>query len=167
MTKQTIDVASFDGSPALRSHGILLALLEYFKAQRVPKRDTVFHVTDLNLVLLLNSYAQEREVTVGLGPEQNDMAKELGERLISFPQKRTIMFKYSPLRIQRGDNPPAEVFDSVTAADFHIYPCPCESFLDALEVRFLVPGRLTHAFFLDFGQREAKQYVKKYVQYGQ
>jgi len=67
------------------------------------------------------------------------------------------MYKYKPFRINRSDRNgkgilAKDVLASVLASKFHIYPCPCETFLDALEVRFSLPGRSTHEFFLDYGQ---------------
>jgi hypothetical protein len=149
---------------ALRSRGTLMALLQYFETQQLPKvGDIMIHVTDLNIALLLNSYAVKKVITKTktLGSdEQRALAEKVGKHIIRECRKRVIIFKYTPFRINRnGNRLVKELMACVLAAKFHIYPCPCETFLDALEVRFLLPGRTTHDFFLDYGQDETIQYV--------
>lgn len=49
---------------------------------------------------------------------------------------------------------------TVLDSTFHIYPCPCETYLDSLEVRYILPGKSTHEFFLDYGAHETIQYAR-------
>ena len=170
------------GENALRSRGTLIALVDYFRNQRLPSGDIVFHLTDLNLALLLNSYAYaaakdmtnvDIAKTLDSNSVQHTLAKQVGEYIIqncgrnNKNRNRLILFKYSPFRIHRCDRPAKEIMDTVLNSNFHIYPCPCETYMDALEVRFLLPGRSTHDFFLDFGEDETIQYARNILSMGQ
>ena len=145
-------VAGEDGGrAALRSQGTLKALLEYFQTQQVSRSgDILIHVTDLNLALLLNSYAYAKENVTkkSLDSEQQALAKTVGKHISRHSNNnRVILFKYEPFRIYRNEKNPKDMVTAALEAKFHIYPCPCEAYLDALEVRFLAPGRSTHSLF--------------------
>ena len=166
-----------DGSTAWRSHGTFLALEHFFRTQRFPskKGDVLIHVPDLQVALLLNSYALNKKkkcvtqpalILAGSNPQQK-LAQQIQSYLKTTYRKRVIIFKYTPFRIDREDSSSSssrstahDIVAAVLASKFHIYPCPCEHFQDALEVRYLLPGRSRHQFFVDSGPNELRHYVQ-------
>jgi hypothetical protein len=152
---------------AQRSNGTLIALKDFFQENPSKKfrGECVIRVTDLNIARVLNKYAYEGRVDMDnncLEASQQALAKEVGKQLIKRQTQgnATVLVKFRPFRIGREDRPPSGRLQAVLDSKFHIYPCPCDTFLDSLEVRYVLPGASTHEFFLDYGAHETVQYAR-------
>lgn len=152
----------------LRTGGILSVLKECIQKLPNSKSKILIQLTDLNLALLFNSYADKGDAAPAsiLAGSQQHLAEKIGKKIVQLCRKRTIMFKFTSLRIHRGDFPPNDLVKSIKASHFHIYPCPHKNYLDAMEARFTLPNRSTLATFLDFGKAEAVQYAQNSISMG-
>lgn len=150
-----------------RSSGSLIALKDYFRENPTKqfRGDCVIRITDLNIARALNKYAYEGRLDIEnncLKASQQTLLEEVGKHLIK-QQKQgnaTVLIKFRPFRIGREDRPPSGRLQAVLGSTFHIYPCPCESYLDSMEVRYVMPKRNTHEFFLDYGAQETIRYAR-------
>jgi hypothetical protein len=101
-----------------------------------------------------------RGMTKTLGSDvQQAFANKVEKLIVKESRKRIILFKFAssltmanPYEVNRKADSAKETLESILSANFYLYPSPNKDFLYNLEVRFLLPGMLTHGFFVDYGK---------------
>ena len=155
----------------------------------------IFKVTDLNVARALNDIATSDECKA-LAPSLNLIMQRITKMIRSVMKKRILCFKFESHRIGMDDyyrshsqfhlNNVSQMKDVATYKGrynalkngrYKIYPCPHETYLDAMEVRFIESKKgnktqmtdpafhffIKQEIFLDYGVHEIILYVQNVI----